>query len=77
MLPEEAEEAIIGNPLDGGFEVVDGKERWAYVGETSDGRILRVAITVRGKRMWVVTAFEAPKCGVRAERRGCVVLIAT
>jgi len=56
--PEEAEEALLGDPLDIGFNIVDGEERWNYVGETSVGRILRVAITFRGERMRVVTAFE-------------------
>ena len=58
--PEEAEEVILGDPLDAGFEVVDGEDRWSYVGETSEGRILRVAITLRGERMRVVTAYDAP-----------------
>jgi uncharacterized DUF497 family protein len=58
VTPEEAEEVILGSPLDIGFDVVDGEERWSYLGETNDGRILRVAITLRKKRMRVVTAFE-------------------
>jgi len=59
--PEEAEEVILGDPLDTGFDVVDGEERWSYIGETNDGRILRITITLRGKRMRVVTAFEPEK----------------
>lgn len=35
-----------------------GEERWAYLGETDEGRILQVVITVRGERIRVVTAFE-------------------
>jgi len=58
VVPEEAEEVILGDPLDIGFEVVDGKERSSHVGETNVGRILRVVITFRGERMRVVTAFE-------------------
>jgi len=61
VAPEEAEEVVLGDPLDVGFEVVDGEDRWAYIGETDEGRILRVTITLRGERMRVVTAFEAPK----------------
>lgn len=61
VAPEEAEEVILGDPLDGGFEIVDGEERWTYIGETVEARILRVVITIRGERARVVTAFEAEK----------------
>ncbi len=61
VVPEEAEEVILGDPLDGGFEIVDGEERWTYIGETEEARILRVVITIRGKRARIVTAFEAEK----------------
>lgn len=58
VTPEESEEVILGDPLDAGFETVDGEGRWAYIGETNEGRILRVVITIRGERVRVVTAFE-------------------
>ena len=58
VAPEEAEEVILGDPLDVGFDVVNGEERWSYLGETNEGRILRVVITMRGARVWMVTAFE-------------------
>ena len=61
VAPEEAEEVILGDPLDVGFDLVDGEERWSYVGETNDGRILWITITLRGNRMRVVTAFEPEK----------------
>jgi len=61
VAPEEAEEVILGDPLDGGFEIVDGEERWTYIGETEEARILRVVITIRAKRARIVTAFEAEK----------------
>jgi uncharacterized protein len=61
VTPEETEEAILGEPLDIEFDIVDGEERWSYVGEASNGRILWVTITLRGKRMRVVTAFEPEK----------------
>ncbi len=56
--PEETEEIMLSDPLDAGFDVVDGEERWSYVGETIQGRILRIVITLRKRRMRVVTAFE-------------------
>ncbi len=58
VAPEEAEDVILGDPIDAGFEVVDGEARWSYVGETTEARILRVVATVRGERMRVVTAFK-------------------
>ncbi len=58
VMPEEVEELILGEAIDAGFEVVDGEDRWAYIGETSSGRILRVVITLRGGRMRAVTGFE-------------------
>jgi uncharacterized protein len=61
VLPEEAEEVILGDPLDAGFEIVDREERWAYIGETNGSRILRVVITIRENRIRVVTAFEPEK----------------
>jgi uncharacterized protein len=61
VTPEEAEEAILGDPLDIGFDSVDAEERWSYLGETNSGRILRLAITLRGERVRVITAFEPQK----------------
>jgi uncharacterized DUF497 family protein len=61
VAPEETEVVILGDSLDIAFDVVDGEERWSYLGETNDGRILWVTITLRGKRMRVVTAFEPDK----------------
>ena len=61
VVPEEAEEVILGDPLDIGFEVVEGEERSSHVGQTNLGRILWIVITFRGERMRVVTAFEPDK----------------
>lgn len=61
VMPEEAEEILLGDPFDLEFEVVDGEDRWGYIGETNEGRILRVVVTLRGERMRVVTAFEPEK----------------
>ena len=36
VAPEEAEEIILGDPLDIGIEVVDGEERSFHVGETNE-----------------------------------------
>jgi uncharacterized DUF497 family protein len=59
VMPEEAEEVVLGDPLDAGFDVVNSEERRSYLGETDEGRILRVLITMRGERIRVLTAFDA------------------
>ena len=61
VTPEETEEVILGDPLETGFEVVGGEERWACVGHTRHGRILRIVTTLRGDHIRVVTAFGAPR----------------
>jgi hypothetical protein len=58
VAPEEAEEVMLNGPLDVGYDVVNGEERWSYLGETDEGRILRVIITLRGELIRVLTAFE-------------------
>jgi uncharacterized protein len=58
VTPEEAEESVLGSSMEMDFDVVNGEERWSYVGETEDARILRVLFTMRGERVRVVTAFE-------------------
>jgi uncharacterized DUF497 family protein len=56
---EEAEEVILGDPLEARVDSEEGdEERWSYLGATNRGRILRVLITMRGERIRVVTAFE-------------------
>jgi uncharacterized protein len=58
VTPEEAEEIVLGDSMEMDFEVAGGEERWSYVGETSDARILRVVFTMRGERVRVVTAYD-------------------
>jgi hypothetical protein len=60
--PEEAEEVVLGHPLEIGFEKsAYGENRWSYVGETSLGWVLQVIITMRGEKIRIVTAFEPTK----------------
>ena len=61
VAPEEAEEVLLSDTFDAGFDVVNGEERWSYIGETSSERILRVVVTLRGEHTRVVTAFEAER----------------
>lgn len=60
--PEEAEEVILGDPLEMGFDKSTlGEDRWSYIGETARGRVFQVVITLRGEKIRVVTAFEPTK----------------
>ncbi len=59
VYPDEAEEIVLGDTLEMGFEKSElGEDRWSYVGETLRGRVLQVVITMRGEKIRVVTAFR-------------------
>jgi len=59
VAPEDAEEVLLGDPLEMGFETsAAGEDRWTYIGETSQGEVLQAVITLRGEKIRVVTAFE-------------------
>ncbi len=62
VVPEEAEEMLLRDPLDYDFDPDDkGEPRWTYLGETESGRILAVVITMRGDRARVITAYDADR----------------
>jgi uncharacterized DUF497 family protein len=58
VLPEEAEQVILNDPVDLGMEVVEGEERYLNLGATVDHRILLVVTTWREDRVRVVTAIR-------------------
>jgi uncharacterized DUF497 family protein len=58
---EEAEEAVTEDPIDLGYDLEAGEERYQQLGMTRRGRILFVVTTWRGIRLRVVTAFEPDK----------------
>jgi len=59
VAPEEAEEVLLGDTLEMGFDrSVLGEFRWSYIGETLRGRVLQVVITMRGERIRAVTAYR-------------------
>ena len=60
VLPEEAEQVILNDPVDLGMEIVEGEERYLNLGATLQHRILLVVTTWRGDRV-LVTAFEPIK----------------
>jgi uncharacterized protein len=61
VLPEEAEQVILGDPVDLGMEIVKGEERYLNLGATERGRILLVMTTWREHRVRMVAAFEPIK----------------
>ena len=61
VLPEEAEQVILNDPVDLGMEIVEGEERYLNLGATVHHRILLVVTTWREDRVRVVTAFEPIK----------------
>jgi uncharacterized protein len=72
VLPREAEQVVLNDPIDLGMEIIKGEERNASLGTTSKGRHLLVVTTWRHDRVRVVTAFEPIKRLVKFyyERRG-------
>ena len=58
---DEAEYALVHNPLDIEVEFREGEERLVQVGATATGRILTVISILRGEHIRVVTAFDASR----------------
>ncbi len=61
IMPKEAEQVVINDPIDLTFQVIGEEERTLQVGQTDKGRILIVVTTWRDHKVRVVTAFPAPK----------------
>ena len=57
----EAEDVILNEPFDLGLQDGEGEDRLVELGQTRGGRILVMISTMRGERVRVVTAFDAPK----------------
>ena len=70
VTPEEAEQALLNEPFDLGYEIVDGEERWTSIGHTDSLRVLLLVWTLRGEDVVrVVTAREAAKTDRRVYLR--------
>lgn len=61
VTPAQAEQVILGDPVDLRLEIVEHEERFVSLGATARGRILVVVTTWREERVRVVTAFDASK----------------
>ena len=71
--PEEAEQVLDNDPVDGGYQQHTTEERYINIGVTDAQRVLVVITTWRGDLLRVVTAYPASQ-SVRefyaSERRG-------
>ena len=56
ITPEEAEQVLDNDPLYQYPQQSDVEERYLVYGETNGGRMLAVALTVRGEHIRVITA---------------------
>jgi hypothetical protein len=54
--PHEAEEVVTNDPIDLSVSLRNGEERTEQIGETANGRILRVVTTLRNGNIRVITA---------------------
>jgi uncharacterized DUF497 family protein len=64
VTPKEAEEVVLGGPLDTELQTAEGsgeEEPLLQLGETAKGRILHLLTTWRGGEARVIFAWDAPR----------------
>jgi uncharacterized DUF497 family protein len=61
ITPEEAEEAVVIEPLEAGVQQHQNEERVLCFGRTKAGRLLTILYTERRGKIRVVTAYEMTK----------------
>jgi uncharacterized DUF497 family protein len=64
VTPQEAEEVVLGAPLDIELQLAEGsggEERMLHVGETRKGRILELVSTWRDGKARIISAWDAPR----------------
>jgi uncharacterized protein len=61
ITPEEAEEAVVIEPLEAGVQQHRGEQRVLCFGRTKSGRLLVILYTERRSKTRVVTAYEMTK----------------
>jgi uncharacterized protein len=55
---EEAEQALVNNPIPVYEQEDDAETRFIYYGETGSGRLLALVVTERGDKIRVITAYD-------------------
>jgi uncharacterized DUF497 family protein len=58
IMREEAEQALLNDPIPVYEQDVEGEPRFVYYGETDRGRLLAVIVTERAGNVRVVTAYQ-------------------
>jgi len=62
VTPEEAEQVLLNDPFDLGYENIAGEERWTSIGHTDTLRVLVLVWTLReGEIVRVITGREAAR----------------
>ena len=71
VTPQEAEQALLNDPFDLGYEIRRAEERWTSIGHTDRLRVLLLVWTLRGGEVVrVVSAREAAKADRKVYLRG-------
>lgn len=65
---EDAEQALLNDPIPVYEQDVEGERRFVYYGETNAGRLLAVIVTERGGNIRVVTAPVTAPCSRRRSK---------
>jgi uncharacterized DUF497 family protein len=65
---EDAEQALLNDPVPVYEQDVNGELRYVYYGETDAGKLLALVITERGEKVRVVTAYSLDA----GQRRDCL-----
>ena len=60
VTPGEAEQVMLNIPVEIGYQVIDGEERFVAAGMTRLGRFLTIVWTDREGLVRIVTAFDSP-----------------
>ena len=55
---DEAEQALVNDPIPIHEQDVDGERRFVYYGETNAGRLLAMIVTEIGDKIRVVTSYD-------------------
>jgi uncharacterized DUF497 family protein len=55
---DEAEQALLNDPMPIYEQAADGERRFVYYGETDAGRLLAVILTEHGDNIRVITAYD-------------------
>lgn len=61
VAPEEVEQVFASNPLDLGYEEIEGEERYTSIGHTREYRVLLIVWTVRHEAIRAITAREVSR----------------